>query len=591
MDLSEHIFSESDLREAIAVVDLTSVDWPLCTHYVTLFGRATDTHSQLRVPLQFLAIACGWWLRPDDPESPFDPAIVTETTRSPTWHQVSDAQVTVLAAIAGDVADVELRARLCDLVWLRARNHSLARVAAEAYVRSTERLVAGYKVNGEKERLTRAVQLAAQLGRADAFFSRIIDDVAAIAEPPELPNCSLATCLDVLLDARSGDTSRLLALATTRALRIEESDPNPLWERRFWELASGFAGLLKDKVLSDDALRKVAATFEREAERASMQAVAAHFWLGALQTFRRIGAQDDVTRVHRRMLDAQSHIRNEMFSLNAGSVDLTQIVAESRERILPDDKFRSLANLVFATQWLLKADIREKAKATITDFPLQHMFGSTRVTQSGKTAASTSGVAPTASEIPEDRWTAEMCQQYRYYVPIVSNGRIEPMRYELLRRHAVSLNDIAEFVCYSPFVPPGREPLFIVGLHAGVHGRFIEAVHILVPQLENSIRFLLVQNDSIASSVRANGIQNEYDLNRVLTMPETESLLGDDLTFAMRVLFTERFGYNLRNEMAHGMLEPGAFFAESAIYAWWLILRVVSGPAANAILSAKTPEL
>ena len=588
MDLSELILAEDELREAIATVDLSGVEWPLCTHYVTSFGRAIDLYPPLRAPLQFLAIVCGWHLRPDDPESPFDPAIVTETIRSPAWHQVSDAQVNVVAAVALEVVDAELRARLCDLVWLRERNHSLARAAAEAYVRSTERLVADRKIIGEKERLMRAVQLAAQLGRGDDFFLRIIDNVAAIADTPQLPHCSLAICMDVLLDARSGDANRLHALVTARASEIEATEPNPLWERRFWKLASGFARILKDTALSDAALRKVATTFEREAEGASVRAVAAHFWHCALQAYRQIGAQDDIARVHRQMLDAQSHIRSEMISLDAGPVDLTEIVSESRKRILPDDKDRSLASLVFATQWLLKADVREKAKATITEFPFQHMFGSIRVTQSGKTAANAPGVVPSATEIPDDRVIAEMCQQYRYYLPIVTNGRIEPMRYELLHRHAVTLDDIAQFVHYSPFVPPGREPLFVVGLHAGVHGRFIEAVHTLVLQLENSIRFLLVQNGSIASSVRTDGVQNEYDLNRLLTMSETESLLGEDLAFAMRVLFTERFGYNLRNEMAHGMLEPGAFFADSAIYAWWLILRFVSGPAAHALLSAQS---
>lgn len=127
--------------------------------------------------------------------------------------------------------------------------------------------------------------------------------------------------------------------------------------------------------------------------------------------------------------------------------------------------------------------------------------------------------------------------------------------------------------------------MFVVGLHAGVHGGFIEAIHVLILQVENAIRCLLLESGSLSSSVRDNGIQQEVESNRTLKLPETESLLGEDLTFAMRVLFTERFGYNLRNEMAHGMLEPGVAFADVAIFAWWLILRVVGEPAAHSLIA------
>src|ERR1700730_5973236 len=89
----------------------------------------------------------------------------------------------------------------------------------------------------------------------------------------------------------------------------------------------------------------------------------------------------------------------------------------------------------------------------------------------------------------------------------------------------------------------------------------------------------------VTSSINGDGIQQEFDLNRLLYMPEVDSLLGEDLCFALRVVMTERYGYNMRNEMAHGMLMPGFFFSEPAVYAWWLVFRIVAGPIADAILT------
>ena len=49
--------------------------------------------------------------------------------------------------------------------------------------------------------------------------------------------------------------------------------------------------------------------------------------------------------------------------------------------------------------------------------------------------------------------------------------------------HNISLDDVSEFLKYSPLIPPGRVTFFTIGILAGLQGRFIEALHVLVPQL------------------------------------------------------------------------------------------------------------
>ena len=108
----------------------------------------------------------------------------------------------------------------------------------------------------------------------------------------------------------------------------------------------------------------------------------------------------------------------------------------------------------------------------------------------------------------------------------------------------------------------------------------------LIPQVEELLRCLLGTNGVRTSNLNDLGIQEEFDLNRLLRMKETESILGEDLCFCLRVLLIERHGANLRNEMAHGMLSSSAFFRDDAIFAWWLVLRMVCGPVAESITAA-----
>jgi hypothetical protein len=42
----------------------------------------------------------------------------------------------------------------------------------------------------------------------------------------------------------------------------------------------------------------------------------------------------------------------------------------------------------------------------------------------------------------------------------------------------------------------------------------------------------------------------------------------------LRGILIERFGYNLRNDMAHGLMDEGGFYDVSSIYLWWLSITL-----------------
>ena len=50
-------------------------------------------------------------------------------------------------------------------------------------------------------------------------------------------------------------------------------------------------------------------------------------------------------------------------------------------------------------------------------------------------------------------------------------------------------------------------------------------------------------------------------------------IFGEDFVFDIRGLLVERFGSNLRNNMAHGLIDHDDFYSSSGCYLWWLALR------------------
>ena len=171
-----------------------------------------------------------------------------------------------------------------------------------------------------------------------------------------------------------------------------------------------------------------------------------------------------------------------------------------------------------------------------------------------------------------------MCQYVTYHQTVQAQASIEPARDQINREHGVRLKDILSTVSHSPFIPLGRGYLFAKGLYAGLTGDFFTSTHILIPQIENSVRYIMWQKGIITSGLDDNGIQNEHNLNSTLYHPEITSIFDENTLFDLKCLLVEHAGSNLRNRMAHGLISDEEFSSPIMSYLWWLTLRLCCLP-------------
>ena len=233
-------------------------------------------------------------------------------------------------------------------------------------------------------------------------------------------------------------------------------------------------------------------------------------------------------------------------------------------------------------------ELRKRAENSPGVF--SQLFGSSTVRSSGQT----SGIAaPLSTEDPNLREDAVMKQMYMFARTVDWNLRavtyIEPARRKILAEHRVKLHDLQFVVEHNPFVPAGREGLFLRGLHAGLHGDLVLAMHLLLPQIENSIRTVFIANGGITSKLESDKTQDERDLGWLLTRPEMAKYFGKGMAFDLRGLLVERFGLNIRNDLFHGLLDIAHMSSEGALYIWWLTLRICCTPILNAQQKQHSP--
>ena len=131
-----------------------------------------------------------------------------------------------------------------------------------------------------------------------------------------------------------------------------------------------------------------------------------------------------------------------------------------------------------------------------------------------------------------------------------------------------------DLVILNPFVPQGHEELFIDGLEAGLKGDWVSCAHILIPQLENSIRTYMERTGLLTTKLNNYMNQKEMDLNQLLYLDETKKIFGDDLVFLLQSLLVEDVGGNYRNRLAHGLLSRNHFYGGWVPFLWATTIRI-----------------
>jgi hypothetical protein len=108
-------------------------------------------------------------------------------------------------------------------------------------------------------------------------------------------------------------------------------------------------------------------------------------------------------------------------------------------------------------------------------------------------------------------------------------------------------------------------------------------VHLLAPQLEHALREVLIRHGEIVYSTSTSGVQSLFSVEKVLEHPKMTKILGEDLVFVLDTVLAERLGANLRNTVAHGIIDDVSAGSHDVAYLWWLALYILRAYGSDAL--------
>lgn len=569
------------LAEAEPVADVRDL--------VPRFRAAAQTASAVSdlrswAVFEALADACSMMLRPGiGTEEPFIPLMVTETFRTPSLDDLTLEMVESCRTIHAETSSAPLRARLADIAWVRARDHIAAKAAVQAYLDVARAVRLPEDWDDMMAPLTRALEIAAQLGRGEDFNAvRAFAEEILNAQAPSEAGIFSADLLSLLLESGRDDAEQFSGISEGIADRVLTAGKYDL-ARKYYELAARGQERRRDQRAGAEGRRRllgrVADAYVAQAEAVLPQAhvgplLAAGHIQKAIEVLRRAaGFRERVEELLARLIEIQKGIPDAMLPYSH-SFDATEFAEQARQSVA--GKSADEALLAFLMRDLLSdvGKLREAAERRANEYLFLSLFPKVMHNAEGKVVARQGSVRSADPQEREAALRVEMVSDAVRHYEFLGRIMIEPMRQQIILDHAITAADVHRMLQYSPVVPADREMVFTEGLVAGFYGDTMKAAHYLIPQMEHSIRVLLQRSGVRVSTYDQYGIQKELNLNNLLYLPELKEILGEDLVFALQCLLIEKFGPDLRNKLAHGLMSSNEFFTGQVIFLWWLCLRM-----------------
>lgn len=540
-----------------------------------------DRDSAGALAYQSLSAIAGMMLDGADWENPYSPLMVFGDKRTALPSDLDDDSLEFLRVLLEQLPSCAIAARICDVLFVRETDRAVRFALARRYTT----LIADLSLlpDADEEAVQGWVRAAEIAGRY-----RLDESILALTERAlEAVRCGTPIVAWHIAQAMRraryfGDHAEEIAETLDALGRAEPAahvKVQLLEESVRWRRGSDAN---ERSAPSQEAIGD--AWWEEAKRRSDSHIVARNFFGNAYSAYRAVARHLRTKRTKKRVERLPKLIREagelalgEMQKVSAGPIDLSPIVEQAEAIAEDEDLIQGLA------RWFSAAPIQtfKEARESADERGLLNLVSSSTITDDARKVHSTdedrlrSGVSPSL-------W-AQMVKNYSLQISAIATAHIRPALSKFSTNYRIGLRDFEVIVSASGFVPTERKSLYARALHHGYYGRLTEALFILAPTIEACVRSVLQASGVETRNVKTNDTEIEPGLSALMELPEADEVLGQDLAWNIRALFCGPTGPNLRNRVAHGLMDENESRSDAVLYAWWLAFLLAFTPYFHAV--------
>ncbi len=477
---------------------------------------------------------------------------------SPSLSLVTEEVLDYWVARAGTTGNPFMRARYAGLVWDFTRkitgenpDYKIAILYAESLVDVCDSDLCTYPSNSIVK-ITRAYRVARSINNT-AVVARCINSAIHLEErigEDSKPGL-WGFCFELFVLGRESELSgeqkeKLIINQESRLTSTAKVSP--------WACESAgvpLATYYRSAGQQEDVRRvieQVGLTFESACEGAA--AIQASSWYQhAHSLYINFNLSDKAESVSKKIAEVGPDVIESMESFSH-SMEIPQ---EELERYLEGMTEGGLDTTLkrIAAQFVPNKDMVEKQVLELArEFPISYLFTKTLQDHKGRPVATIGGI--------EDDLAGNTIHQYSKNLQLDSFF----LRHSIIAartKYRISVDELSKFVFQSPIFEDFKKELVRRGLAAFLEEDYVNAIHLLIPQIEAAIRNLVELMGGVTLRKNRQGGLQLRTFDDLLRDELIELCFGADTTFYLRILLTDQRGWNLRNDVCHGICLADTF--------------------------------
>jgi hypothetical protein len=489
---------------------------------------------------------------------PFGPMIVlADGNRSFSLEDLSDLDYEKLKTLETERLPLPVKARLTDVLWTKHKDlYQYGIIAAQSYLELYKALFSRSEYHQALRQLKRSLNILSQIKKndlRDQAYQCLYDDVTRMNGEDE--GFFSLWAIEIIIDHQFGNMRPLLQIIDRI---IQESQDHVRKVEYAYQIKANY--YIKAKKL--EKARKT------RLELADYYVDFANRFLGdnmqgaftsekvlhkAIILCKENGASERANDLHKQLIEIQKVIPGQMvpMSITVNTKKYKEIVDANMEGLSFQESILRLNQFIhFST----REEIKDKVIHALHKAPLSHLFGRTIVNTSGQPVLA---LAPLDMSNPES--DQKLLEKYMHQALLEDQALMGKIWLDYIfyyiRNHYFFCEDDLDFIFKNnPIVPKGRERIIRSAVYMVLKGQFYEAVHILAPQTENIFRTLAKEVGAITITLESDGTSKEKTLTSIFSLRELNECYDNDILFTFKGLLNEEAGANIRNEIAHGLL-------------------------------------
>ncbi|PKN74079.1 MAG: hypothetical protein CVU50_00445 [Candidatus Cloacimonetes bacterium HGW-Cloacimonetes-3] len=556
-------------------------------YYHSIFSeKAKDLIGQGKVNegkvLWLLSDACSPILKPESANGPFVPICSGGGRRTFLPEDFSDKDIAFLESIIPEIVDYHLRARIADICWFmgRPRKPEVALTAIDAYLKyrfEDEDHAHNCKAQYERAIFLCSIHRELTKERSELIHDYLLETLQKnIGQPGTLIIVS-----DLLLKHGIGDSTEVVYNT------LVKSAENIRFDSQRKLLENAYEGIKRKKKPDNrlyDIHSRIAEGYIEDASCISSIFSADLYHKAILEYYKipkrirnQYVSEDRIKELNCLIEEANQQALTEMTPISSPPINIADVVKASREHVRGRDFPEAIIAFAHISNSQDMGEYKEEAIKILRDSILLALVSRTHYAHDGRVVAKSPGANLGGESDPSTElaiWE-QMMSSYHFHVSLCVEGMILQSLEVINAEHRITLPNIFDMCRASTAVPNDRLLLWAKGIYFGFENDFMSAVHLLTPQIEHLVRVNLKRYGIKTTNTDESGIETENGLKTLLDNNDINRVFDENTVFELKAIFTDCYGFNLRNEIAHGLVDSNIGHTYSAVYAWWFCLKLI----------------